>query len=549
VASQFDPTAVLGQLTETYVRLPLIQKILFPLLILGSVTGIIYVSKWANQPDFVVLYSDMDAANSSAVLERLKDQKIKYQVRNGGDTIAVSPPEVVHELRLTLAGEGIPKAGSVGLEIFEATNLGTTSFQEKVKWTRAIQGELERSITSLEVIKSARVHISKPEKTVFARKGMEAKASVMVLFQPGGELTTRQIKGISHLVAGSVEGLEIENVAIIDAHGNLLTRPEDQSAEGFELEATRLQYQREIEKGYQERIEQMLSKILGQGKVVAKVSTEMDFSMYEKEEESFDPAGQVLRSEREVQEGTGLSQTGGVPGVVSNLSKDQNLLAPPGSESSGRSESVKNYEVSKAISRTSSPRGKLLRLSVAVLVDGKYEVGEALADGSEPAKTFHPLDTEVLDRIEGIVKSAVGYDPVRGDTVTVENIPFHLPETNYIDEMNSKAMWDMVFRGVYWAVPILFILLFFLMIVKPLVRFLTTPTEAEVDLERLLPTGIQELEKELETERARAQVPAYEPSVDLDQLEELMAENSRVVKENPQQAALLIRYWLNDGRL
>jgi flagellar M-ring protein FliF len=154
-----------------------------------------------------------------------------------------------------------------------------------------------------------------------------------------------------------------------------------------------------------------------------------------------------------------------------------------------------------------------------------------------------------MGRIESVVKSAVGFDGARGDTVTVENIAFVSPELDFTKQMESKATWDKIFTAIYWAGPVLFIILFFLVIVKPLVKFLVTPTDAEVDLSRLLPTGIEELERELETERAKANIPEAEPRIDMDQLEELMSENSRIVKENPHQAALLIRYWLNDGRL
>jgi flagellar M-ring protein FliF len=154
-----------------------------------------------------------------------------------------------------------------------------------------------------------------------------------------------------------------------------------------------------------------------------------------------------------------------------------------------------------------------------------------------------------MSQIESVVKSAVGYDASRGDNVTVENIQFFAPDSNLSEELDKKATQDMIFNGIFRVGPILFLLLFFLVIVRPLVRFLITPTDAEVDLTRLLPTGIEDLENELDAERSKASLPAFENSVDLEQLEELMAENSRIVKENPQQAALLIRYWLNDGRL
>jgi flagellar M-ring protein FliF len=548
VATTFDPSAVLNQLTQSFMKLPLIQKIMFPLLIVGSVSGIVWVANWANKPDYVVLFSDLKPTDSAGVITKLKEKKIKYEVRGDGSSIAVSPPEVVHELRIELAGEGVPQGGVVGLEIFEATNLGTTTFQEKIKFQRAIQGELERTISSLDAVRSARVHLAQPEKSVFTKRGSEPTASVMLQLENGGALTKAQVKGITNLVAGSVEGLKSENVTLIDVRGNLLSVDEE-NEDALTMEATRLQYQREMEKGFVQRIEQMLSKVLGPNKVIARVSTDLDFSSTEREEESYDPGGQVVRSQRTVSEGSGAGQRGGVPGVAANLTNDPNLLAPKGQgdQESQRKEEVKNYEVSRAVSKTSSPRGRLTRLSVAVLVDGAYEKKpDAPADA--PAE-FKALDAETIGRIESVVKSAVGFDSARGDTVTVENIAFHAGDNDFTEEMSGKATQDFIFNMVFRAGPLLFILLFFMVIVKPLVKFLVTPTEAEVDLSRLLPTGIQDLEKEIDAERTRAQVPTYEPTVDLEQLEQMLAENSRIVKENPQQAALLIRYWLNDGRL
>lgn len=553
----FDPSAILGQVTQGFMKLPLMQKIIFPVLILASVSGIIFVSQWASRPDYVILYSDLQPADSAAVIERLKALKVKYDVRDGGNSIAITPPEMVSELRISLAAEGIPKSGTAGFELLDGTNFGMTAFKEVVNYQRALQGELERTITSLDAITSARVHIVQPEKSVFAKRGNVATASVMLKLRPGAKLEPKQIKGIQNLVSGSVEGLTTENVSIIDVFGNLLTT-KDEGQESLTLEATRLQYQREVERGYTDRIEQMLSKILGADKIIARVTADLDFSLNEREEESYDPGGQVMRSERMIEEGVGSSQRGGIPGVVSNLSNDPNVLAPQGSggEDSRRKEAVKNYEVSRAVSRISSPRGKLQRLSVAVLVDGTYEtiVADGAADAAKDAtksaeRAFKPLSSEMLTQIEEVVKNAVGFDSARGDTVTVENVPFMVSDTNYIEEMDKAALHDSILKYVSKSAPILFMVLFFFFLVRPLVRFLITPTEAEVDLTRLLPKGIQELEKELDQERQKAAIPAFEPAVDMAQLEEMMGENSRIVKDNPQQAALLIRYWLNDGRL
>ncbi len=554
MAFSLDPSAILGQVTERYMKLPLVQKIMFPLLVIGSVMGIVFVSSWANRPDYAVLYADLEQADASAVIEKLKQSKIKYEVRGDGRTIAITPAEMIPELRISLAGEGVPKQGSVGFDILREPKLGLTDEQQKAIYIAAIQGEMERTIESIEAVAVARVHITQPEKSVFSKKNIETTASVLLKLKVGGELDKKQIKGIANLVAGGISGLKPENVNIVDTHGNLLT-PKEDSADALGLEATQLQYQREIERGYVQRVEQMLAKIIGTDKVIARVTADLDFSSNEREEESYDPAGQVLRSERTIDEGSGTTQRGGVAGVVTNLTNDPNLLTPSsaGNESSSRREAVKNYEVTRAVSKVSSPRGKLSRLSVAVLVDGTYEAAEGtdpkLASDPKTPKVFKPLAPEVLSRIEGVVKSAVGFDASRGDSLTVENIPFFTSDLDFSEALKGQAMMSTVFTVLRQAGPFVFLLLFFLIIVRPLVKFLVTPTEAEVDLSRLLPTGINELEAELDAERAKAQIPAFEPAVDLEQLEELMAENSRIVKENPQQAALLIRYWLNDGRL
>ncbi|MGI6680572.1 MAG: flagellar basal-body MS-ring/collar protein FliF [Bdellovibrionota bacterium] len=550
MATSLDPSAILGHLFEGYLKLPLIQKILFPVLIVASVVGIVFVSKWASAPDYAVLFSDLQKVDSAAIVEKLKEKQVKYQIRGNGDVIAVSPPEMVHELRLALASDGLPKGGVVGFEIFDNTNFGTTSFVEKLKFVRAIQGELERTISSLDSVSSAKVHITQPEKTVFMKNKIPTTASVMLKLNVGNGLSKDQIRGIVNLVSGSVEGLTPENVTIVDSSGKLLTSQDDIKDE-FDLDSERLNYQQSLEKAYANRIEQMLSRVIGPEKVVAKVTAELDFTSSQKEEESFDPAGRVVRSEKSIEEGVGSTQRGGVPGVVSNLTRDTALLSPQGigDESSNRAENVKNYEISKSISKSISPKGKLLRLSVAVLVDGTYKVIAPATAETPEQKEFVPLPEETMNRIEGLVKSAVGYDLNRGDVVTVENIPFYETSDDFVEIMEKKENQDFIFKSITKSVPILFILLFFFIVVRPMIKFLVTPTDAEVDLSRLLPSGLEELEQELEQEKAKVKIPTYEPAVDLDQLEDLLAENSRLVKENPQQAALLIRYWLNDGRL
>ncbi|MGI6524327.1 MAG: flagellar basal-body MS-ring/collar protein FliF [Bdellovibrionota bacterium] len=550
MAGKIDLGAALGKAFEGYLKMPLLQKIIYPLLIIGSVAGIVFVSNIASRPGYAVLFTDLGPADSAAVIERLKEQKIAYQIRGDGGTIAITPPEAVHELRISLAAEGVPKGGKVGFELFDVTNLGTTTFEEKIRWTRAVQGELQRTIEAMDAVNSARVAIAKPEKSVFSKKENQTTASVMLTLRPGVELGKKQIKGITNLVAGSIEGLLPENVTIVDMYGNLLTPDEDEE-EGLVAEATRLQYKTALEKGYVRQIEQMLSKVLGPEKIIARVTANLDFSANEREEEIYDPGGQVVRSERSIERGTGFSQRGGIPGVISNLSNDPDLITPPGSDESKSSqkEMLKNYEVSRAVTKVSAPRGRLINLSVAVGVDGNYE-NVTDAAGQNIKTVYKPLDEGMLAQIESLVKSAVGYDASRGDVVTVENVPFSTKPVDFEEVWSSSEQWwHWANRILPYVVPLLLFFGFLVIVIKPFINYLTTPTEAEIDLTRLLPTGIAELEAELEAERQRTKIPEIEQRVDMDQLNEIMAENSKMVKENPEQAALLIRYWLNDGRM
>ncbi len=584
-----DPKAILEQLFAGYLKLPLAQKILMPALIVFSISAILFVSKMATEPDYTVLYSDLSPADSGAVVERLKDLKTAYKV--DGNTISVSPPEAVHELRITLASEGLPKTGTVGFELFDGTSFATTTMGEMVKKQRALQGELERTIMSIDSVVSARVHISQPEKTIFAKQAQDPAASVLLKIRPGSELDKKQIRGIANFVAGSVEGLKPENVTIIDVFGNLLT-PKDDEGDDIGADATRLQYTREVERGYTQRIESMLAKVLGPNKVVARVTADLDFSSSQREEESFDPGGQVARSERTVEEGAGTSQRGGVPGVVSNLTNDPNLLSPPGSgtEQNTRKETVKNFEVSRAIVKSSQAKGKLLRLSAAVLVDGAYSDAAATAstdaaasaDAAKAQKVFQPLSQEMLAQVEGVVKSAIGFDSSRGDVVTVENVPFFQPDESLSEELAKADQVNTMYRLGALVVPVLALLLFTFVFLLPIRKFLTDTSGQELDITRLLPQGMPMVEGDgmskvgssmlgqeakgqsgtveagasaagltatQNADGARIGLPDLGGSVDMEQLGEIMAESSRLVKENPQQAALLIRYWLNEGRL
>lgn len=554
---KFDIAALFEQIVGMFVRLSLAQKIALPLVILVSMGIIVFVSRWGSRPDYRMLYGSLSESDAGAVVEYLKERKISYEIRDDGGRIDISPPELVDELRLEMSSAGIPKGGSVGYELFNETSLGRTHFAEKILGTRALQGELERTISSLNAISAVRVHITSPKRSVFAARDVVPTASVLLRLRVGQELSETQIKGITNLVSAAVERLTPENVKVIDQQGKLLNEQQETDMLGSSKH-TRLEFQRKVEAALSKRVESMLVEILGPSKAVARVTADMDFSIREKEEEVYDPAGAVAVSERTVEEGGGASAQGGVAGVLSNLTNEPGLLTAPDSSKgqSSRRESVKNYEVSRAVSKTVAEAGKITRLSVAVLVDG--QMVPELDDGGQPKldeqgapiKVWKELDSEMLAKITALVKQAVGFDVSRGDAVSVENIRFFEPDQALVDVLEADATEKLIFNTLPWALKGLGLIVFF-MLFMPIVKFLIRPSEAEVDLSRLLPAGIQDLESELQAERERSArlSSAAEDVVDIEELEELLSSNATIVKDNPQQAALLIRYWLNDGRV
>ncbi|MDR2337373.1 MAG: flagellar M-ring protein FliF [Deltaproteobacteria bacterium] len=549
----FDLSVILKQIWNMYKKLSAMQKLALPLLFVLGVVSIVFISKWASRPEYEVLFSNLRENSAASVIQQLKDKKISYTLQDNGHTVLVAPPSIINELRLDLASNGIPSSGSIGFEVFKENSFGRTGFVEKIMGVQALQGELERTIASISAVQSVRVHITKPERSVFVTKDIAPTASVFLDLKAGTSLEKKQIKGITNLVANAVEGLTPENITIVDEQGSQLSYQAEAELDGLDI--SRFDYQKKLEQTYEKRIESMLSGILGDGKAIARVTAELDFNKVEKEEEIYDPSSKVARSERLLSDKlAGTEEVGGVSGVMSNLQNQRGLLkAPDGQNGLGRKESLVNYEISRSVSRTTAQLGRLSRLSVAVLVDGNYTTTVGAAEAE-----YKPLSTEMIKQIENLVKQSVGYDSARGDMVTVENIRFIEPTvstplatttpTGINFDWQNKAF---LMETGQVVVPFLIAVFFFIFMVRPLVKtLLAKPTEADVDLSRLLPTGIKELEAELEAERKKLSTSIGSDdigTIDIEELEGLIASNAKMTKENPQQAALLIRHWLNEG--
>ncbi len=357
------------------------QRMIILVALAGSVAGLIALALWTQQPDMQVLFTNLNSEDASSIIDKLKESKTPYDTTGGGATILV-PTAQVHDLRLTLASQGIPKGGGVGYEIFDRTSIGMSEFVQKLNYRRALQGELARTIAQMPEVERARVHLAIPERRLFAAEQERPRASVVVSLRNAQVLSKGQVQGVVHLVASSVEGLQARDITVVDGHGHLLSSTAQDETAG--LTNTQLEYQRTIEKDIEGRIQSMLERIVGLNKAEVRVSSLIDFRKVETTEERYDPNGQVVRSEQRGQEkANGVNgMSGGVPGVQSNVPPGTEAEATPTSSNATQTKNeTVNYEISRTVSRIVEPIGSIKKLSVAVLVDGTYEVAQSRGRG------------------------------------------------------------------------------------------------------------------------------------------------------------------------
>ncbi|GAA7641299.1 flagellar basal-body MS-ring/collar protein FliF [Helicobacter pylori] len=390
------------------------------------------------QGGYGVLFERLDSSDNALILQHLQQNQIPYKVLKD-DTILI-PKDKVYEERITLASQGIPKTSKVGFEIFDTKDFGATDFDQNIKLIRAIEGELSRTIESLNPILKANVHIAIPKDSVFVAKEVPPSASVMLKLKPDMKLSPTQILGIKNLIAAAVPKLTIENVKIVNENGESIGEG-DILENSKELALEQLRYKQNFENILENKIVNILAPIVGgKNKVVARVNAEFDFSQKKSTKETFDP-NNVVRSEQnleEKKEGTPKKQIGGVPGVVSNIGPVQGLKDNKEQEKYEKSQNTTNYEVGKTISEIKGEFGTLVRLNAAVVVDGKYKI--ALKDGAN-ALEYEPLSDESLKKINALVKQAIGYNQNRGDDVAVSNFEFN-PMAPMIDNatLSEKIM-------------------------------------------------------------------------------------------------------------
>ncbi len=519
---------------------------------------------WLNSTSYSLLFSDMDAESASQLVAQLKTDKVLYQLDQGGRSVRV-PADQVDELRLKYSAEGLPTSGRVGFEIFDRTAFGATEFQEHTNYQRALQGELERTIRSIKEVAGASVHLTMAKESLFAEREQPAKASVFLALRSANRpLSQATVTGIARLVANAVEGLRPEAVVIIDNYGRPLVRPQDEGESA--LDGLAVERQQRIERDMTQRVVSLLEPVVGESHVRANVTVRLNTQSQEETEERWDPTT-VMRSRQTSTEGAPLGAAAGSAGIAGARSNLPAAPAPgpaPGTPAAaknaalqaaastpaapapglvaGRASETTNFEVGKTVRHTVRPRGDVARISVAVLVDNE-QVEKTGKDGkvTRTTKTRTPAE---LEKIQGIVASAVGLDTTRGDQLTVENIPFETAPEQAIPTVSTVERYapQLLDVGRIGAVALLG-LAALLLVIRPAIRRTLAALPAGATPQQLpqhLPRTVDDLQGELAAQLEGAGAPAIESRKLLGRRVAALAQ------KEPENAARLIRSWLSE---
>ncbi len=409
------------QLTRLYERLNRAQKLVILgtlLAVIGFIVFLVLYTSSSRNADYAVLFDHLSSKDAALVIQELEKEGVPYKIPKDG--VIEVPRDRVYKVRIDVASQGIPKESHVGFELFDTQQFGSTDFDQKVKFLRALEGELSRTIQSLQPIESASVHLALPKESVFVSKSTPPSASVVVKTVEGMRLTRKQIAGIKNIVAAAVANLSPQNVKVVNEYGEPLNEAGADGADG-ELAKLQIEYKNRYESLYERKIVNILAPFIGsKDRVVAKVTIDFDFAQRESVEERYDPEN-VVRSEQsleEKREGAAPSQTGGVPGAVSNIGPVQGIDSSSQKEKYQKSTTTTNYEISKTVSNVKGPFATIKRVTAAVVVDGKYVPSES------GDMEYTPRTPEELEKIATLVKQAIGFDKNRGDEVSVSNFRF-----------------------------------------------------------------------------------------------------------------------------
>ncbi len=396
------------------------------------IAGMFAFTHWHTENDFKPLYTSLSPEDAAAVIQKLKESGTEYRVSESG-TAVLAPSARVAELRLELAAAGLPKTGRIGYELFDKTNFGATEFTEHLNYHRALEGELERSISALSSVEQARVHLTFPKDSVFLDSRQPAKASVLLKLRPGTKLEAQNVAAITNLVASAVEGLAPEAVSVLDMRGDLLNRPRRDTAGGDQPSEASLDFRQKIESDLLTKVNATLEPLLGAEKFRAGVSVDCDFTSGEQSEETLDPTKSVMITSQKTEEQSGANLSSGQPGTASALPRP---TSKPGGSGSGLSRKTENiqFQSSRVVRHVKLGQGAIKRMSISVLVDHTVRMQGV---GVKAKRVVSPPSPETLKVIREVVAAVTGFSAERGDQLVVEALPFE--STVNFEPMTGEA--------------------------------------------------------------------------------------------------------------
>lgn len=530
----------LQQLAAFWGKLSTPKRIALVTLSAAGLVAVLTVASLSGREHYSYLYTDLSTEDAAAIVEKLKTQQIPFQIENGGTAIMV-PEQRIPALRLELASGGLPRGGRVGFEIFDQSRIGATEFEQQVSLRRALEGELARSVMAIEGVKTARVHLVMPERRLFTARSEAASASVVVKLGNSAAFGRREVAAIVHLVSAAVPGLSKDRVSVVSTEGVTLHRPSSDAQGAAELTDAPSEQARLMSSQFESDVLAQLEHVVGPGNADVRVSVELDASTKEKTEELYEPSKTALRSENKVEETTGTQEGGvaGVPGARTNLPDAEGegaTAAPATAGGTMRRSQTRNWEVERVTKKTSTPPGGIERISVAVLLNGRWEQRGAKA-------VFIARSPEEVQRLEEVVKRAVGFNSARGDSVLVQAAQFARTEE---PQLPADPRWLALTR-TYWPAAVgVAVLLSLATLVLVWRRKAAIPVTPAIALSTLAVGAdgapLEGVTPEALAEASAAAVAGALPSPQ--RFEQVREQALELAAKDPATAAVVLRQWL-----
>lgn len=542
------------ELLTGFNKLTVIRQLALMVGLAASIAIALAAVLWTSGPDYKPVLSSITDYNADQIVEILNVNNIPFKLDENTGALLVES-EYYHQARLKLAGSGIVSDNIVGLEIMDQDqSLGTSQFVETTRYRRGLEGELSRTITSLQSVKSARVHLAIPKESVFVRDTRKPSASVFLELYPGRRLDRSQVDAIVNLVASSISQLSDKDVTVVDQRGTLLTEKDSNSE--LSIAGKQFEYTRRVEDVMLQRVNNILSPVVGGGRFKAEVSADIDFTAVEQTDEQYNPDLLALRSEQTLRERRSANGgNSGVPGSLTNQppgavtipeAADENGAAIGGSNSGSngqsREETTRNFELDRSISYTKRQQGTVRRLSVAVVVDDIVSID---SESSSIVRT--PWSDEELSRLTLLVRDAVGYDPSRGDSVSVINSPFAMPEPPEEPEIMPfyKQSW---FLELLQPVLVgMFILLLLLMVVRPILKTLGDQNKIAVAEDTEAAIFADETDEISDDQVSLVSAEDVMVPGSPEKIERQLNAIRGLIAEEPERVAQVVKQWVMEG--